>query len=244
MSRAVVMAGWDDVPHLSEGERTRLLAATPPHLRDARSKGIPALGAGAIYPIALEDVVVDDFEVPRHWPRGYGMDVGWNWTAAIHGAWDRDVDVIYLTREYKRGQAEPATHVAAIKRWGEKLRGVIDTSANAPSPKDGSKLRQEYEDQGLDLINADKAVEAGLFECYERFTTGRLKIFKSLQQTQAEMRLYRRDDKGKVVKENDHLMDAKRYLVMRRDEVLIWTLPQDEEPRSRGRLGARGWMRS
>ena len=27
-----------------------------------------------------------------------------------------------------------------------------------------------------------------------------------------EYRLYRRDEKGRVVKENDHLMDASRYL--------------------------------
>ena len=29
-----------------------------------------------------------------------------------------------------------------------------------------------------------------------------------------EYRLYRRDDKGNVVKERDHLMDATRYLVV------------------------------
>ena len=37
------MAGWDDVPHLEERTKTELLESTPPHLRDARSKGIPSL---------------------------------------------------------------------------------------------------------------------------------------------------------------------------------------------------------
>jgi len=49
--RAMVMAGWDDVPHLSEQQKKLMLAETPPYLRDARSKGIPSLGAGAIYPV-------------------------------------------------------------------------------------------------------------------------------------------------------------------------------------------------
>jgi len=32
-----------------------------------------------------------------------------------------------------------------------------------------------------------------------------------------EIRLYRRDEKGKIVKENDHLMDGFRYAIMGRD---------------------------
>ena len=52
MSRAVIMAGWDDVPHLSEEAKMDLLKSMPPHQRDARSKGVPSLGAGAIYPVS------------------------------------------------------------------------------------------------------------------------------------------------------------------------------------------------
>ena len=39
------------------------------------------------------------------------------------------------------------------------------------------------------------------------------KVFTTLMHWRKEFRLYRRDEKGKIVKENDHLMDAKRYLV-------------------------------
>jgi hypothetical protein len=44
--------------------------------------------------------------------------------------------------------------------------------------------------------------------------TGRLKIFKSLSNLRDEFRIYRRDEKGKIEKEDDHAMDAMRYLVM------------------------------
>ncbi len=47
-TKYTVMAGWDDVPHLDERTKRKLLASTQPYLRDARSKGIPSLGTGAI----------------------------------------------------------------------------------------------------------------------------------------------------------------------------------------------------
>jgi hypothetical protein len=43
---------------------------------------------------------------------------------------------------------------------------------------------------------------------------GQLKIFNTMTNTRNEMRLYRRNDKGEIIKENDHLMDALRYNVM------------------------------
>jgi hypothetical protein len=42
----------------------------------------------------------------------------------------------------------------------------------------------------------------------------RLFVFNSLQNWLSEFRIYRRDEKGKIVKQNDHLMDATRYLIV------------------------------
>ncbi len=81
-SKYLVNASWKDVPHIDEKTQAELLAATPPYLRDARSKGEPSLGAGAIYPVELSEVLVDPFQIPPHWPRCYALDVGWNRTAA------------------------------------------------------------------------------------------------------------------------------------------------------------------
>ena len=39
-------------------------------------------------------------------------------------------------------------------------------------------------------------------------------MFTSCQNWLTEFRLYRRDDKGQVVKTMDHLMDATRYLIV------------------------------
>ncbi len=212
--RAMVMAGWDDAPHLDEKQKARILAECEPHLRDARSKGIPSLGSGAIYPIAEDDITVQDFAVPDYWPRAYALDVGWNNTASIWCAWDREADILYLIAEYKRGQCEPAIHAQAVKSRGEWIPGVVDPASAGANQKDGTRLMDVYRGLGLDISPADNSVEAGILTVWERMSSGRLKVFKSLQAWLAEYRLYRRDEKGRVVKDNDHLMDGTRYLVM------------------------------
>lgn len=213
-SKYLVNAGWDDVPHLDEKAKRELLESTPPHLRDARKYGKPSMGAGAIYPISESEIVCEPFQVPAHWPMVYGMDVGWNRTAAIWAAWDRDSDIVYLWSEHYRGQAEPSIHADAIRSRAEWIPGVIDPASRGRNQSDGRNLLSIYTELGLDLSPAQNSVESGIFEVWQRLSSGRLKIFKTLQNTLAEFRLYRRDEKGRIVKENDHLMDAMRYLIV------------------------------
>jgi len=218
-SKYLVMCGWDSVPHLDEKTKRELLSATPPHLRDARSKGIPSLGSGAIYPVPESEIICTPFEIPRHYTRAYCMDVGWNKTAAIWGAKDRDTNIIYLYSEHYRGQAEPSIHAQAIRSRGDWIRGGIDPASRGRSQKDGHALFDIYRDLGLSLVPANNEVEAGIYEVWQRLSGGGLYIFSNLQNTLAEYRLYRRDEKGKIVKEFDHLMDCMRYLIMIFDQI-------------------------
>ena len=214
MSRYIVQAGWRDVPHLSDSDIEEMAASISPHQLEARMNGTPTLGAGAIYPVPEQEIVIEPFQMPAWWPRLYGLDVGWDRTAAVWGSLDRDTDTIYLYSEHYRGQAEAPVHAKAIRMRGEWIQGVIDTAARGRSQTDGRSLWSLYEDEGLRLIKANKALEAGLLEVLDRLSTGRLRVFSTLQHWLEEYRLYRRDEKGRVVKENDHLMDATRYLVM------------------------------
>lgn len=209
----VIMASWDDAPHLTEKDKNDLLGEIPAYQRQARTKGVPVLGSGVIYPVAEEEIGVTDFEVPHYWKKAFALDVGWNCTAALWGAWDLQNDTIYLYSAYKRGEAEPPTHVAAIKSRGA-IPGVVDPAARGRNQKDGTKLIDEYRGLGLDLSPANHAVEAGIFEVWHRLSTGRLKVFRSLGGWFDEARIYRRDLKGAVVKNFDHYMDDTRYLVM------------------------------
>jgi len=215
----IVNATWDDVPHLDAATKADLLATIPPYQREARSRGIPVLGAGVIYPVAEDDYLVDDFQIPKHWRRAYALDVGWNRTAALWGAYDAEQDRWTLYHEHYGSHAEPSIHARAMQAPGAWIPGVIDPAARGRSQRDGRQLMQEYVDLGLHLTEAQNAVEAGLYKVWELLSTGRLKVCRSLSNWRKECRLYRRDERGNIVKKDDHLMDAMRYLVMSGGEV-------------------------
>ena len=243
-SKFSVMASWDDVPHLSESAKKQLLESIPPFQRDSRARGIPQLGSGAIYPVPESEIVVPDFQIPKHWPRGFALDVGWNRTAAIWGAHDRDSDILYMYSEHYRSHAEPSVHAEAIKGRGKWIPGCIDPAARGRSQRDGEQLMQQYVDLGLPLTTAINAKEAGIYNVWQRLSYGKMKIFKSLSNWLAEFRLYRRDEKGQVVKVNDHLMDCTRYLSMGASEIMI-TEPfkkDEDEEGSAVRPGGHAWM--
>lgn len=222
MSRHVTTCTWYDVPHLSAETITDMLSRYPPSQREARSKGIPSLGSGAIYPVPEEDILVKDFPIPDLWPRAYGLDVGWNRTAAIWGARDPQSGVIYLYSEHYMSRAEPSINAEGIRARGEWIPGVIDPASRGRSQRDGEQLIQNYADLGLNLTIANNAVEAGLQQVWHLLVSGKLKVFKSLGYWLEEYRKYQRDEKGHVKKVNDHLMDATRYLILSgRDEMRI-----------------------
>lgn len=227
-----VMVGWNDVPHLSEERKAQLLATIPPHMRDVKTKGIPYLGAGAIYPVQEVDITYTPFTIPAYWPKCYAFDPGWNKTAALWGAYDVENDTWYLYSEYYRGQAEPEIHSAAIKSKGEWMYGVADPhgSKNGKGVSAESFLKA-YERFGLNLTLASPcgpgSVEIGINEVYSRLSTGRLKIASSLVNWFYEYRIYRRDDKGRIVATNNHLMDTTRYIVLSGASVM--SVQREEE---------------
>ena len=151
-----------------------MIASYLPHERDARTKGTPSLGSGAIYPVAETDFVIDPVKLPAWYEYAFGLDVGWKRTAAIWGARDPETDVLYIWSEHYQGEEKPVVHAQAIRARGDWIPGVIDPAARGRQQGDGERLMEQY----------------------------------------VELRIYRRDENGKIVKENDHAVDALRYLVM------------------------------
>lgn len=228
-SKYLVTAGWNDVPHLDEETKRELLASTPVHLRKARSEGIPALGSGAIFPVDEESITCDPIRIPDHWAQIIGLDFGWDHpTAAANIAWDRDLDVVYITAVYKRAEATPAIHALAIKPWGKWKPVAWPHDGHQHDKGSGIALAAQYRAQELNLLKSmathapakgkpegsgGNGVEAGLMEMLDRMQSGRLKVFKTCTDWLAECRLYHRKD-GKVVKEFDDAISASRYAIM------------------------------
>lgn len=216
----VTQVSWEEVPHLDEKQKAEILATYSPHERMARSKGIPSLGAGAIYPYCEDEITVMPFEIPSWWPRAYGLDVGWNRTAAVWGAQDPESKQVYIYSEHYEGMAAPALHASAIKARGSWIWGAIDPASEGVSQVDGTALYKLYEDEGLTLEKADNARESGILKVGQMFISGQLKIFNTCSNLLSEYRMYRRDEKGKIIKKNDHALDALRYFCMTGLDIL------------------------
>lgn len=216
--------GWDDAPHLDEKVKQDLLASFPKHQRDMRTKGTPMLGHGRIYDLPEEDVSCKAFEIPRHWALIDGMDFGWDHPQSqVQLAWDRDQDMFYVTRAWKKSQT------TAIEAWG----ATKVWSANVPTawPADGlqtekggaKEVRKYYIEAGFTLLpdhatwpDGGNGVEVGLMEIRDLMLKGKFKIFEGLRDLFEEFLQYHRDENGKIVKVRDDLLDAMRYAYMMR----------------------------
>lgn len=212
-SKAVVQAGWDDVPWLDAETKARLLEDTPEHLKEARSKGLPSQASGNVYQTAVEQVMCKPIEIPDNWPRMYGLDVGWNQTAAVWAALDPNTDTIYVYDEHYLAKELPSTHAYSIISRGKWIPGAFDPAARGRSPNDGRRLIQDYRDMGLNLYPAINEVDSGILAIQQRCAVKKLRIFSTCNNLLKEYMLYRRDKHGKIVKENDHALDALRYVV-------------------------------
>lgn len=210
----VVNCTWDDVPHLDEERKKILLAAYSHNEREARTKGIPTLGAGSIYPYLESDFVIAPFELPTGYTRFYGLDVGWNVTAATFCAKDTNTGTVYIYDEYYGKQAEAAIHAYNIKCRGQYIPGFIDPASRQSNQATGLKLLDIYQENGLYLSVADNAVEPGILAVAQFFAAGKLKIFSTCSKLLEELRMYHRDENGKIIKKNDHLVDAMRYAIV------------------------------
>jgi phage terminase large subunit-like protein len=212
-TKAVVQAGWDDAPWLDEKTKHRLLEDTPIHLRESRSKGLPAMGSGNVYAVPFEEIQCDTFAIPASWPRMYALDVGWNRTAALWCALDPATDTMYIYDEHYVGDQVPAVHAYAIKSRGEWITGVIDPASRGRSMSDGQKIIRMYKDQGLNLFLAKNEVDSGVQMIQQRLVARKIKVFKTCMNLHKEYLLYRRDKNGRIIKEDDHLLDCLRYIV-------------------------------
>ena len=197
-----------------------------------------------IYAVQESEIAVDPFPIPAHWPCVFGMDPRPTETAALWGAFDPTADILYVYSEHYQSGAEPAMHAHGIGSRGKWIPGLLDPKANGRSPSDGFNLMRIYQELGLNLDMAMDSEQSGVPEVLQRMRSGRLKVFRTLENFFQQYRLYRRDEHGQVVKQNDLLMNCLRYLcVSGRDRMCTEPTPwqgwhlSEMQP---GRAG--GWM--
>ena len=218
---------WDDAPHLTEDVKEQLLGAIPEYQRDMRSKGIPVLGSGVIFPISDADITCEPFECPDHWMIINGMDFGWDHPQAHIQLWiDQDQRLIYVARAWKKAERDSDQAWTAVKAWNQGTPVAWPHDGHQHEKGGGRQLCKQYAESGFDMMEthatwaASKgsqgglSVESGIWQMLQDMRDGRFKVFSTLKEWFEEKRLYHRDDHGKIVKERDDLICATRYAYM------------------------------
>ena len=241
--QSLTIATWDDAPHMTPELQKLILDKLPPHERDMRSKGVPMVGQGLVFPIREELIKVEPFKIPDYWAHICGLDIGaWNhYTAASWIAHDRDSDTVYVYDCYKAQGQTPPIHAAALKARGDDITIIYPHDAEKGDRQTGKAVAQQYRELGCNMHythftnppaegekegEGGNSVEAGLIDMHTRMETGRFKVFSHLAMWFEEFRFYHRKD-GKVVRNNEDLMSATRYAA----RSLRFA-----EPRGRGRM--------
>lgn len=211
----------EDVEHYTKEQREAIIASYPEHEREARTKGVPILGSGKVFPVSEGGITIDPLPIPEHWVQIGGLDFGWDHpTAAVRLCWDKDADCVYVTHTHRLREATPIIHAATLKGWGDWMPWAWPHDGLQHSKDSGEQLAEQYRKQGLNMLperatfsDGSSGVEAGIMAMLDRMQTGRLKVFSTLSEWFEEFRLYHRKD-GLIVKERDDLMSATRYGIM------------------------------
>lgn len=218
------LVSWDEAPHLSEKVRIEMLAAFPPYQRDMRTKGIPMLGHGRIYDLGEDAITCDPFPIPSHFKVINGMDFGWDHPQAqVQLAIDEDNDIIYVTRAWKARHTSPGEAWSIVNQWARGVPTAWPSDGLQTEKGSGKQQMSYYKDVGFSMLEEEASwednsryVEPGLFEIYDRMMHGRFKVFRGLRDFFDEFNLYCRDEKGKIVKSNDDVLDSVRIAIMMR----------------------------
>lgn len=229
-NRFYMHIGWDDNPYLPETERQRLADSTPAWQLEARKNGIPVFGHGKVFIQPESEILIKPFDLKsdqyKHFAYVYGLDPsvtsGGTWGFCLI-AYDKQNDVVYVVKDYKLSNVTPSEHASNMSRL------IPFTSCNGMCDPAGAGENQHSKESTIEflqktcrlfLIKADKTngtKEAVIDSIYERTRQGKFKIvYDPITNTgcsnlMKEWRQYSRDDKGQIIKKNDHCIDALFY---------------------------------
>lgn len=230
---ALIQATWDDAPHLTEERKALLLSQMAPFEREMRSKGIPTMGSGLVFAVTDDDIKIAPFEIPNHWPRIMGIDLGWDHPFAIAClAIDTENNKTYLYETFKKEKMRIADcGMAMKKRGGDWMPIAWPHDGMQHDKSSGKPFRDIYEydyelamlphpfsnppQPGKDEGTGGQGVEVGLHAMLQAMEEGRFKVFETCTEFFDEKSLYHRkvDPQGKVTlsKIRDDVISATRY---------------------------------
>ncbi len=235
----VVTVDMDENPHLNQEAKELVLADMTESEKKARKAGQFVHFAGLVYDEFSPDVhTVNPIspEFLKDQTIYVGIDPGIKVTAVVFACFDSDNsmlvfdEITFSGKNMENEQTIPEEVVARIRereaKWGKASYYIIDPAARIGNLINAENIQSAYARAGLNTINGQNKVDVGIFEVKRRLERAvkksrpeRLHITRNCSQLLWEFTRYRMDPKAedfKPIKENDHHLDALRYVAMAR----------------------------
>ena len=225
-----------DNPTMTPEKWARFAARVPPHERDVRLKGVPAMAGALVYtefdrrPRSEGGHVVKRSEIPKDVVWYAGHDVGMDHpTAVVFFAMDRE-NRIWVADEYVARNTTIEDDVTALKAiQGErqlKIPAVIDPAAFQISKANQISVAVQYVRAGWRVTKAIRTQDYGeramVYQIKEMFAHGWIMVSEDCVEFIRELSVwkYRRDQRNRPVTagspfedRNNDVLDAFRYAV-------------------------------
>ena len=219
------MASWDDAPHLNNEEKERMKSQYPDYEVQTRTLGIPMMGEGRVFKVPEEDIVIRPIhDIPLHWGRIKGIDFGIDHPAALAEiAWDRDNDVIYVIKTWRKNGCDSEEHAEEINKRDPWVPVSWPHDGTTREKSNGIRLKDFYTRKSVKMLSLSarytnekgggQEVEPIVLEVNERCRNGGLKVFDTCSEFLEEYRNYHREG-GKIVPNKDDVLKATFYAIM------------------------------
>lgn len=138
------------------------------------------------------------------------IDVGWSNPSAMVLAGTHRNGKIYIFDEFEKSQQLVGKLAYHISNW---CKNISDN--DAPSiicDPAAAQVINELKAKGYNVLKSPNEVESGIALVQSALDEGHIVINKKCVNLIREIEGYSRDDFGKVIKEEDHLVDSLRYL--------------------------------
>jgi phage terminase large subunit-like protein len=220
-----ITAGWDDAPHMSEEDKQLIRSQYKAHEIEARTQGVPMMGEGRILTAPEAQYICDPIRIPDHWSRLKGIDFGISHPAAtVDIAHDRDNDIIYITKCWKKRDQTLGMHAQQINAADDWIPVAWPHDGEKRDPNSGKQfhwsMRHKYHVNMLGMSARYKADTGGaqpqwpiIDTVNERMESGRLKVFRTCTDWIKEARSYHTKN-GLIVAKKDDVLKASFYAIM------------------------------
>lgn len=217
-------------PTMTPAKWAELCRSVPPHERDVRLRGVPAMAGGIVFTEFIPEHIVAPRDIPDDLTWYTSLDYGCDHpTVFLLAGMDKD-GVLWFVDEYVSRNQTPVEDVEGIKavmgkRKPAKGYTYIDPSAFNITKANHVSIGQQYTQAGLPVISSRRTSDVGehnqIYQIKEMLRCDEIRVSENCPQLIKELRTlhYKRDRQNKamtkdaIVDVGNDAIDAMRYLV-------------------------------